>query len=43
MKKDGVNYSAEIPRLNGGMVTSRDIFRDERQEEKNYRCYKLSL
>ncbi|MBS5306635.1 hypothetical protein PMY73_12540 [Clostridium tertium] len=33
-EKDGVNYSAEIPRLNGGMVTSRDIFRDERQEEK---------
>lgn len=33
-EKDGVNYSAEIPRLNGGMVTSRDIFGDERQEEK---------
>ncbi|WP_291653230.1 hypothetical protein [Clostridium sp.] len=33
-EKDGINYSAEIPRLNGGMVTSADIFGDERQEEK---------
>lgn len=32
--KDGINYCAKIPRLSGGMVTSIDIFGDERQEEK---------
>lgn len=33
-ESDGINYSAEIPRLNGGVVVSTDIFGDERQDNK---------
>ena len=33
-EKDGINYFAEIPRLNGGIIKSINVFGDERQDNK---------